>query len=145
MLLVIIIRDHPSVLSVISCSTAWLRVLFRLRIEVCDDAKSSARSAMFIATPATIAAKLRRSGMTSRSLGYRGRRLGRSLIHAAPTELGRTSFPVRTISMALLTELDGSPPRDFNYSRKTGACLLWYSGEDCIISNKPIALNRCGN
>ena len=74
------------------------------------DAKSSVRSAMFIATRAARSAKLRRSGMYSRSLGHCRRSVGAKIpIHAAPTELGRASGVVVTINMALLTELDPSP------------------------------------
>ena len=66
---------------------------------------------MFIATRAARSAKLRRSGMYSRSLGHCRRSLGAKIpIHAAPTELGRASEVVVTINMALLTELDPSPP-----------------------------------
>jgi hypothetical protein len=53
------------------------------------DAKSSVRSAMFIARRAARPAKLRRNGMYSRSLGpCRKSRLVLNAIHAAPTELG---------------------------------------------------------
>jgi hypothetical protein len=66
---------------------------------------------MFIATHAARSAKLRRSGMYSRSLGRCRRSMGAKIpTHAAPTELGRTSGVVVTIDMALLTELDPSPP-----------------------------------
>ena len=75
-----------------------------------SEAKSSGRSAMFIATRAVRSAKLRRSGMYSRSLGHCRRSVGAKIpIHAAPTELGRTSGVVATRNMALLAELD-SPP-----------------------------------
>ena len=75
------------------------------------DVKSSARSAMFIATRVAPSAKLRRSGICSRSLGHCRRFVGATIpIHAAPTELGRTSGVVVAINMALLTELDPAPP-----------------------------------
>ena len=75
-----------------------------------SEAKSSFRSAMFIATRAVRSAKLRRSGMYSRSLGHCRRSVGANIpIHAAPTELGRTSGVVATIDMALLAELDWPP------------------------------------
>jgi hypothetical protein len=55
--------------------------------------------------------KLNISGMYSRSLGHCRRSVGAKIpIHAAPTELGRASGVVVTINMALLTELDPSPP-----------------------------------
>jgi hypothetical protein len=61
---------------------------------------------MFIATRAALSAKLRRSGMYSLSLGPLPEVCGRqNPIHAAPTELGRTSGVVVTINMPLLAEL----------------------------------------
>jgi hypothetical protein len=64
-------------------------------------AKSSVRSAMFIATPASEAAKLRRSGMCLRLPGYGGpSRLCRS--YGAWLSLRELPAP---INMALLTEL----------------------------------------
>ena len=65
---------------------------------------------MFIATHAAQAAKLRRSGMATRSLGH-GRCSGgaKAPIHAAPTELDRTPGVVAAINMTLLTELDPAP------------------------------------
>jgi hypothetical protein len=61
---------------------------------------------MCIAIPAARFAKLRRSGMDSRSLGHLRRSIGAKIpIHAAPTELGRAPGVVVTIHMALLTEL----------------------------------------
>jgi hypothetical protein len=68
-------------------------------------AKSSVRSAMFIAIRAARSAKLRRSGMYSLSLGHYRRSVGAKIpIHAAPMELGRASGAVVTINMPLLTE-----------------------------------------
>jgi hypothetical protein len=73
-------------------------------------AKSSVRSAMFIATRAVRSAKLRRSGTYSCSLAHCRR--AKIPVHAAPTELGWASGVVITINMALLTELDRpSPPK----------------------------------
>jgi len=63
-------------------------------------AKSSVRSGMFIATRAPESVKLRRSGMSLRSLGCRW-------AYAAPTELDRASGAVVAINMSLLTELAG--------------------------------------
>ena len=67
-------------------------------------AKSSVRNDMFIATRAPESAKLRRSGMSLRSLGCRW-------AYAAPTELDRASGAVVAINMSLLTELAGPPWR----------------------------------
>ena len=73
-------------------------------------AKSSVRSAMFIATRAARCAKLRRSGMAGRSLGHGRRSVGARIpIHAAPPELGRVCGVGVAIDMALLTELDVLP------------------------------------
>ena len=65
---------------------------------------------MFIAIHAAQVAKLRRSGMSSRSLGH-GRCSGgaKAPIHAAPTELDRTPGVAVAINMTLLTELDPAP------------------------------------
>src|SRR3989442_70516 len=72
-----------------------------------DDVKSSVRSAMFIATRAAVAAKLRRSGVFSWLVGVRRQRVGaRGPSNAAPTEHGRAHGPVAAINMALLTELN---------------------------------------
>ena len=64
---------------------------------------------MFVATRAARSAKLRRSGMYSRSISRcQGTVEVEIPIHAAPTELGRASGVVVTINMALLTELEAA-------------------------------------
>ena len=66
---------------------------------------------MLIATRAPQSAKLRKSGMNGGFGPHRPPAVAeRTRIHAAPTELKQASGVVPVINMALLMELEPSPP-----------------------------------
>jgi hypothetical protein len=98
-------------LSECSPSPCSARGSFALRAAGGGGTKSSVRSAMFIVTHIARTAKLRRSGMSLRSL-----RLGRRFVEAKVAfmpllrSLGGLFARVVTINMALLAELGRFPP-----------------------------------